>query len=35
MDIKKFKEIVYKYECKWNNYAPVKNGLGEIVKEAN
>ena len=31
----KLKEIVYKYECKWNNYAPVKNGLGEIVKEAN
>lgn len=31
----KFRKIVYKYECLWNNYAPVKNGLGEIVKEAN
>lgn len=31
----KLRNIVYKYECKWNNYAPVKNGLGEIVKEAN
>lgn len=31
----KLRKIVYKYECKWNNYSPVKNGLGEIVKEAN
>ena len=28
-------DVIYKYECKWNNYAPVKNGLGEIVKEAH
>lgn len=31
----KQKDIVYRYECIWNDYAPVKNGLGEIVKEAN
>ena len=28
-------DVIYKYECKWNDFAPVKNGLGEIVKEAN